>query len=123
MHHWKSQSSLFRVCVGPEILCRLRSKIRAPYQALRSHVSKLERLQQVSEILRRTSRFVVLTRRLELQLAEMDTADVAEESTASESKLKKTSEDTKDTSNVAVDAEDEKERTIAKAALTIAELS
>lgn len=105
---------------------RLRLKIRVPYQSLQTHVSKLERLQQASDILRRTSRFVILARRLELQLAEMNKADGPEpEST------KKPQTNGAPTSGlggraetpVALESEDEKERAIAKAALTIAELS
>lgn len=59
---------------------------------------------------------MILTRRLELQLAEMDKAEAAE------------SQDKKpvngdSTTSLSLDSEDEKERTISKAALTIAELS
>jgi conserved oligomeric Golgi complex subunit 5 len=87
---------------------RLRVKIRVPYHTLQKNVSKLEKLHQASDILRRTARFVVLARRLEAQMSELDTlsADAAKKTEAITS----------------IDDEDEKERTIAKAALTIAEL-
>jgi len=69
--------------------------------ALQSSVARVDRYQAASEVLRRISRFVVLARRLEGQMSDMDTA--------------------KD--RVKQDAEGEdKERAIAKAALSIAEL-
>lgn len=115
-------------------------KIRVPYQTLLSHVTRLERLQQASDILRRTSRFVVLTRRLQVQLAEMDKAAEATPS-AIESKISsnglKSSElsnseqirRSSDSLNTLVgtagipNEEDDNQRAIAKAALSIAELS
>ncbi|KAI0823334.1 Golgi transport complex subunit 5-domain-containing protein [Trametes gibbosa] len=111
---------------------KLRLKIRVPYQSLQKHVSKLERLQQASDILRRTSRFVILARRLELQLAEMNKADVPEPEGVNSAKVKHQSNGAAATSAglgpradtpVALESEDEKERAIAKAALTIAELT
>lgn len=94
---------------------RLRLKIRVPYQALQGHVSRLHKLQQASDVLRRISRFLILARRLELQMAELN-------------RPLDTPIDTPAGSTKAVGASyeelgDEKERTIAKAALTIAELS
>ncbi len=113
------------ILTGP--LHRLRLKIRVPYQSLQTHVSKLERLQQASDILRRTSRFVILARRLELQLAEMNKADGPEpESTKAKPQTNGTSTSgpgTRADTPVTLESEDEKERAIAKAALTIAELS
>ncbi|OJT15902.1 Conserved oligomeric Golgi complex subunit 5 [Trametes pubescens] len=106
---------------------KLRLKIRVPYQSLQTHVSKLERLQQASDILRRTSRFVILARRLELQLAEMNKADGPEpESTKAKPQTNGTSTSgpgTRADTPVTLESEDEKERAIAKAALTIAELT
>ncbi|KAF9245062.1 Golgi transport complex subunit 5-domain-containing protein [Melanogaster broomeanus] len=67
---------------------KLRQKIRVPYQALQENVTRLQRIQQANDALRRTARFAVLAKRLEAQMSEK-----------------------------------EKERTIAKAALSIAELS
>lgn len=90
-------------------------------------MSKLERLQQASDILRRTSRFVILARRLELQLAEMNKADGPEpESTKAKLQTNGTSTSgpgARAETPVTLESEDEKERAIAKAALTIAELS
>ncbi|KAJ7594725.1 Golgi transport complex subunit 5-domain-containing protein [Mycena floridula] len=87
---------------------KLRLKIRVPYQSLQANVSRLQKLQQASDVLRRTSRFVVLARRLETQMSEMESS-VPE--TAGNLPVASTG-----------DREDEKERTIAKAALSIAEL-
>jgi len=111
---------------------KLRLKIRAPYHSLNNHVSKLERLQQASDILRRTSRFVTLARRLELQLAEMDKAEASETKQLPPRKdsIKGSKTNGKELNGARNDSlaslagnEDEKERTIAKAALTIAELT
>ncbi|KAI0365669.1 hypothetical protein BV20DRAFT_1099473, partial [Pilatotrama ljubarskyi] len=109
---------------------KLRQKIRVPYQSLQKHVSKLERLQQVSDILRRTSRFVILARRLELQLAEMSKSETSETEGSSGAKGKPQTNGAPPASSGAtaraetpIESEDEKERAIAKAALTIAELT
>ncbi|RPD63802.1 hypothetical protein L227DRAFT_542790 [Lentinus tigrinus ALCF2SS1-6] len=105
---------------------KLRVKIRVPYQSLQQHVTKLDRIQQASDILRRTSRFVILARRLELQLAEMNKSEAAETSAADTPKTKTLPASTSagnTRSDTPVDNEDDKERAIAKAALTIAELT
>jgi hypothetical protein len=91
-------------------LRRLRLKIRVPYQTLQSDVVRLEKLHQASDILRRTARFVVLARRLESQMTELDAVASAPPASGR-------------APTVSLDVqEDEKERTVAKAALTIAEL-
>ena len=95
-----------------------------PYQSLQRHVTKLERVQQASDILRRTSRFVILARRLELQLAEMSKSETAESASTPEPPKAKAAATS--TGSARADTpidEDDKERAIAKAALTIAELS
>ncbi|KAH9941012.1 Golgi transport complex subunit 5-domain-containing protein [Amylocystis lapponica] len=110
-------------------LDKLRLKISVPYRSLQSNVTRLDRLQQASDILRRTSRFVILTRRLEIQLAEMNKGDTAEVATPKGKKEVNSSPTTSrlslgtDTVSSAPENEDEKERTIAKAALTVAELT
>ena len=53
---------------------RLRQKIRVPYQNLAGHVVRLQRLQVASDVLRRTARFVLLARRLEVQMTEVNKA-------------------------------------------------
>ncbi|KAI0743887.1 Golgi transport complex subunit 5-domain-containing protein [Daedaleopsis nitida] len=100
---------------------KLRVKIRVPYQSLQQHVNKLDRIQQASDILRRTSRFVILARRLELQLAEMNKSEATETSAIHKQKGHTTT-----SAGARADTpldEDDKERAIAKAALTIAELT
>ncbi|KAH7906022.1 Golgi transport complex subunit 5-domain-containing protein [Hygrophoropsis aurantiaca] len=77
---------------------KLQAKIRIPYHALRAHVSRLERTRQASDVLRRAARIVVLVRRLEAQLADLGA----------------------DASNTAV-TDESSQRTIAQAALAIAE--
>ncbi|KAJ7078893.1 Golgi transport complex subunit 5-domain-containing protein [Mycena belliarum] len=97
-------------------LDKLRLKVRVPYQSLQTNVARLQKLQQASDVLRRTSRFVVLARRLQNQMADMEVnnsggpADATPKKSDSQLNL------------LGQDPEDEKERTIAKAALTIAEL-
>ncbi|KAG2153694.1 Golgi transport complex subunit 5-domain-containing protein [Suillus bovinus] len=93
---------------------KLRQKIRVPYQTLESSAIKLQRTRQASHALRRILRFVVLSRRLEMQMSELVTFDKL--GTAANKKTLNNSE------GVSVDPQDDKERTIAKAALTIAEL-
>ena len=107
-------------------LLRLRAKIRTPYHTLLTHVTRLEKLQRASELLRRTSRFVILTRRLELQLSEMDKAeDLTGTSTPSKTGSGTNTPRKSIDSLALISGEDDmdKERTIAKAALSIAELS
>jgi conserved oligomeric Golgi complex subunit 5 len=90
-------------------------KIRVPYQSLQGHVNRLHKLQQASDVLRRISRFLILARRLELQMAELNRPlDIS---------IDTPTEPTKSAGASYEELGDEKERTIAKAALTIAELS
>ncbi|KAG1776989.1 Golgi transport complex subunit 5-domain-containing protein [Suillus placidus] len=92
---------------------KLRQKIRVPYQTLETSAIRLQRTRQASDALRRISRFVVLSRRLETQMSELVTFD---KSGTTEKKKPNNSE------GLSTDQQDDKERTIAKAALTIAEL-
>jgi len=94
---------------------RLRLKIRVPYQSLQGHVNRLYKLQQASDVLRRISRFLILARRLELQMAELNRP--------LDTSIDTPAEPTKSVGASHEEPGDEKERTIAKAALTIAELS
>ena len=94
---------------------RLRLKIRVPFQSLQGHVACQQKLQQASGVLRRTSRFVVLARRLQVQMADMNASNFTEP-------VKRVVIHTPKTGEQGQDVEDEKERTIAKAALSIAEL-
>ncbi|KAF7782447.1 hypothetical protein Agabi119p4_1823 [Agaricus bisporus var. burnettii] len=77
---------------------------------------RLHKLHQASDVLRRTSRFVILARRLQAQMSEIkDKADEDDRSGSGEEEPSKMVEQT-------VEVGDQKERMIAKAALTIAEL-
>ena len=98
---------------------RLRQKIRVPYRTLEGHVSRLHRLQLASDVLRRTARFVMVARRLEFQMGEVNQAtnpgasENGNKPNVNGGIAKTISDD---------DHEGEKERNLAKAALSIAEL-
>ncbi|EIW82672.1 hypothetical protein CONPUDRAFT_100969 [Coniophora puteana RWD-64-598 SS2] len=106
---------------------KLRLKIRVPYQSLQDHVSRLQRIQQTSDALRRASRFVVLAKRLEVQLTELNKEDRGTSNTivspggAPKALLLDTAASTDGSG--ALDSTNEKEIALAKAALSIAELS
>ncbi|KAH7924634.1 hypothetical protein BV22DRAFT_1090567 [Leucogyrophana mollusca] len=102
---------------------KLRQKIRVPYQSMQAHVTRLERIRQASDLLRRTSRFVVLAKRLELQMSELagyDTVDAGGNRQSAKNANGRPGDDLAD-GDPTLDHQNEKERTIAKAALTIAE--
>lgn len=46
----------------------LRTKLSTPYAALQSHVTRLQKLQVASDVLRRVARFFMLSRRLDAQM-------------------------------------------------------
>lgn len=54
---------------------KLRHKIRSPYKTLETSAIRLQRTRQVSDALRRISRFVMLSRRLETQMSELSAFD------------------------------------------------
>lgn len=118
IHLWTSKSYAPFRCSYLYQLRRLRLKIRVPYHSLRAHVSRLQKLRQASDILRRTSRFVILARRLQLQMTAMDHTATAEEP----AKSARTEAFDVTGLSTSKDSGDEKERIIAKAALSIAEL-
>jgi hypothetical protein len=97
-----------------EISARLRLKIRLPYQSLQSNANRLHKLQQASDVLRRISRFIILARRLEVQMSELNKGELETNSIQAPPLARMNSEP--------VELESEKERAIARAALTIAEL-
>ena len=105
-------------------LRRLRQKFRYPYQTMQANVTRLQRLQQASDVLRRTSRFTILTKRLQTQMAEVgESAGVTtSRSKASESKVNSGVPEGRRSATPGLDYEGEKERSLAQAALTIAEL-
>ncbi|VDC03616.1 unnamed protein product [Peniophora sp. CBMAI 1063] len=102
-------------------LDKLRLKIRVPYQSMQANVARLQRLQLVADVLRRTSRFVVLAKRLQGQMI-----DLGDEGRASTPKI-----DGKPNGSISgrrsatpgLEIEGEKERTLAQAALSVAELN
>ncbi|KAL1665907.1 Golgi transport complex subunit 5-domain-containing protein [Schizophyllum commune] len=98
---------------------KLRTKVRLPYQSLQTNVTRLHKLQQASDVLRRTARFVVLARRLQGQMAEMQQSK-AEKTDDTLAPIPSTPSRT--TFASAADLEDDKERAISRAALSIAEL-
>ncbi|CAE6440006.1 unnamed protein product [Rhizoctonia solani] len=106
-------------------LDRLRLKVHVPYQTLAGLFSQLQKLRQAADVLRRTSRFVALARRLELQMKEVDSG--VSTSTSSKSLPSGKSRESIDSiaSGLGVGAEDgnAKERAVARAALSVAELS
>lgn len=94
-----------------------------PYQTLAGLFTQLQKLRQASDVLRRTSRFVTLARRLESQMKEMDSGAPAVSSSLN-SIPSVTYSDTLDSSTQVATTDDEnaRERAIARAALSIAEL-
>ena len=101
--------------VSPSQYSRLRSKIHVPYENLQSLNVRLQKFHEASDVLRRISRFVILARRLQVQMNEI-------QGTKSSDKLPMEQPFTASAAH-GRDIEDEKERAIAKAALSIAELS
>ncbi|KAH9018023.1 Golgi transport complex subunit 5-domain-containing protein [Lactarius pseudohatsudake] len=100
---------------------KLRQKFRTPYQTMQASVKRLQRLQQVSDVLRRTSRFTTLEKRLQTQMAELgDGANGA----GAQSKAPPSSAvlDGRRSATPGLDYEGERERSLAQAAVTIAEL-
>jgi conserved oligomeric Golgi complex subunit 5 len=98
---------------------RLRQKIRVPYQTLEGHVSRLQRLQLASDVLRRTARFVIVARRLEFQMSGVNKATGSSFGPAG-GKVNVTGKELNGSGDDG--HEGEKERNLAKAALSIAEL-
>ncbi|KAF8629271.1 hypothetical protein AX17_005850 [Amanita inopinata Kibby_2008] len=94
---------------------KLRSKIQHPYHTLRTHVTRLQYLQQASDFLRRTSRFITLARRLQIQMNELDNLLASGQTVKDDSSNKLL--------NVNREVVDEKDRVLAKAALSLADLT
>ncbi|EIM81196.1 uncharacterized protein STEHIDRAFT_86486 [Stereum hirsutum FP-91666 SS1] len=108
-------------------LTKLRQKIRDPYQALQSSINRLQRLHQVSDALRRTSRFVVLAKRLQSQMVELgDGSGIQGEESGSKPDVKVNGRSSFDagrrSTTPGMELEGEKERALAQAALSVAEI-
>ncbi|KAG6333689.1 hypothetical protein ID866_5396 [Astraeus odoratus] len=97
---------------------RLRQKIRVPYQSLQVYVTRLQRIHQANDALRRTARFYLLQKRLEAQMAEL----AGYESVANLKEGHGKTAGAPGTDSGPAEHQEEKERVIAKAALSIAEL-
>ena len=88
---------------------------------MQASVKRLQRLQQVSDVLRRTSRFTTLSKRLQTQMVELgDGADGA--GTQPKAPPNTTALDGRRSATPGLDYEGERERLLAQAAVTIAEL-
>jgi hypothetical protein len=92
---------------------RLRVKVHVPYETLQTLLNRLHKFQEASDLLRRTSRFITLTKRLQTHMNEIQGIKgfTEGEELATATVLH------------GRDIEDERDRAIAKAALTISELS
>lgn len=95
-------------------LDRLQTKIHEPHAHLSLLVTRLNLLAQASDLARRAARFVLVARRLETQMERVKAA-------SSGTKDAKSIKDGKD-SKADMSGEGEKERELAKAALSVAEL-
>lgn len=100
---------------------RLRRKIALPYDTLSTSLTRLAKLQRASDLARRASRFVVLARRLDVQMAELNAANTR----ASQTRANGTASG-RTTPNGALSKDsgdrDGGERALSEAALTLAEL-
>lgn len=102
-------------------VARLQKKISEPYEVLDAALGRLERLQRAAELCRRVARFVTLAKRLEGQMASFDREDLDHppdhlqngEDGMSKSALAK---------SISATRQERKERALAEAALTLAEL-
>lgn len=91
---------------------------------MQANVKRLQRLQQASDVLRRTSRFTILAKRLQAQMAEVGdgASGAAPQSRVPEPRANNGVLDGRRSATPGLDYEGEKERSLAQAALTIAEL-
>lgn len=100
---------------------RLRRKIALPYETLSTSLTRLAKLQGASDLARRASRFVVLARRLDVQMADLNAANTRASQTRTNGT---TSGRTTPNGVMSKDAGDRDggERALSEAALTLAEL-
>lgn len=100
---------------------RLRRKISVPYDTLSTSLTRLAKLQRASDLARRASRFVVLARRLDVQMADLNAANTR----ASQPRTNGNASG-RTTPNGALSKDmndrDGGERALSEAALTLAEL-
>jgi hypothetical protein len=96
-----------------------------PYQSMQINVVRLQRLQLVSDVLRRTSRFVLVAKRLQTQMAELSDEGTSD-SPKPEARNNGMPGDKlggRRSATPGLEGEGDKERTLAQAALSVAELS
>lgn len=104
---------------------RLKSKIRTPHQSLTSHLSRLQRLQVASDALRRISRVVTLSKRLEAQMADLDRIKAQPSSSTlngGDSPTRRRNSSVTVRQDSGLEPEGDLERVVSQAALYIAEL-
>lgn len=100
---------------------RLRRKIALPYETLSTSLTRLAKLQRASDLARRASRFVVLARRLDVQMADLNAANTR----ASQTRTNGTTSGRTTPNGVMSKDTGERdggERALSEAALTLAEL-
>lgn len=85
---------------------------------MQANVKRLQRLQQVSDVLRRTSRFTTLAKRLQTQMSELGDGTGAQHKAPPNTAVL----DGRRSATPGLDYEGERERLLAQAAVTIAEL-
>jgi hypothetical protein len=106
----------------------LRNRLSTPYKALQVYSTRLQKLQVANDVLRRVARFFMLSRRLEAQMNMINTFPSSSTPTKNETNGTSTLSPTplSANSNNGVsgneEAAQERERTIIKAALSIAEI-
>ncbi len=86
---------------------------------------RLSRLQSAADVLRRTARFVVVARRLQMQMQELDRAQLDIKPSSSRAQGSSNGGRETLTGSISEDllvSEGEKERALAKAALSVSEL-
>ncbi|CAE7222027.1 unnamed protein product [Rhizoctonia solani] len=106
-------------------LDRLRLKVHVPYQSLADLFFQLQKLRQAADVLRRTSRFVALARRLELQMKEMDSGVPASATSKSlpPGNPRESLDGVAPGTGAGTEDGNAKERAVARAALSAAELA
>ncbi|CAE6466205.1 unnamed protein product [Rhizoctonia solani] len=106
-------------------LDRLRLKVHVPYQNLASLFSQLQKLRQAADVLRRTSRFVALARRLELQMKEIDSGlpTLTPSKSLPPGDLRGSLDSVTPGAGAGTEDGNAKERAVARAALSAAELA
>jgi conserved oligomeric Golgi complex subunit 5 len=121
-------SSLSSISDNLIFYSRLRTKLSTPYAALQTHVTRLQKLQVASDVLRRVARFFMFSRRLDVQIKLINHAPTTVPPRAASPKVVNGSaSEPPITPRAAIvddelDVEREREKIIIKAALSVAEI-